>query len=188
MGVFSNTSDDEASRIVSGAWIALLGCGLLAAAAGIRIAADREELSPGGLLLSRMLVIGGAGLVVAGAVIPFTRDPELNARTVFDRNGSWSALELIAAAAFAVAVSFFLARRRTAASGALIALGCFLSLLWSARYVGFPAWRLDDPGSIGAGGLVGLAGGLAIFVGGLHARPRAQSGRTPGVRSAEEVP
>lgn len=185
LGVFSNTSGEEASRVVSGAWVALLGCGLLAAAAGIRIVADREQPRAGGLGIPRMLVVGGAVLVVAGTVIPFTSSEELNAQTVFERNGSWRALELIGTAAFAVAASLVLARARTVASGALIALGAFLALLWAARYVAFPVWQLDDPGSIAAGGVIGFAGGLAILVGGLRARPRERGGRTSSVRPVE---
>jgi hypothetical protein len=185
LGVFSNTSGEEPSRVVSGAWVALLGCGLLAAAAGIRIVADREQPRPGGLGIPRMLVIGGAALVVAGTMIPFTSSEELNAQTVFERNGSWRALELIGTAAFAVAASLGLARARTVASGALIALGVFLALVWAARYVAFPVWQLDDPASIGAGGVIGCAGGLAILIGGLRARPRERDGRTSSVRPVE---
>ena len=145
LGVFANTSGEEASRLVSGAWAALLGCGLLVAAAGMRIAADREQPRPGGLGIPRMLVIGGAVLVVVGTTIPFTSSEELNAQTVFERNGSWRALELIGTAAFAVAASLVLARARTVASGALIALGAFLALLWAARYVAFPALAARRP-------------------------------------------
>lgn len=80
-----------------------------------------------------------------------------------------------------------LAKWRTAASGALIALGCFLSLLWAARYIGFPVWRLGDAGSIAPGGFIGAAGGLAILVGGLYAHARARAGRMRSVGRTQEV-
>ena len=180
LGVFSNSGEEEASRVVSGAWIALVGCGLLVAAALVRISADREERDPAGVLVPRLLVIAGAALVIVATAVPYTSDTGLNAQTVLERNTGWHVVEPIGSAAFAVAVSLFLTKWRTVASGALIALGSFLGLLWAARYIAFPAWQVNDAGSIALGGFLGLAGGLAILVGGVRARPRA---RTRAVRS-----
>lgn len=69
----------------------------------------------------------------------------------------------------------------------MIAIGTFLSVLWAARYIGFPAWQPDDISSIGTGGIVGLAGGIVILVAGLLARPSASSGRIAAGRPVEEV-
>jgi uncharacterized membrane protein YidH (DUF202 family) len=187
LGIFSNPRTDEPSRFVTGAWIALVGCGLLAAAALIRSAAEREERDVGGFVVPLLLVIGGAVLVVVATVVPFTSDSDLAAQTVFERNKGWPALEPIGCAVFAVAVSLLLARRRLLASGALIALGFFLMLLWGARYIAFPIWQVEDAATIGTGGFVGLAGGLAILVGGLRARPRARARSVPSVGRPQGV-
>ncbi|MGH3012132.1 MAG: toll/interleukin-1 receptor domain-containing protein [Gaiellaceae bacterium] len=173
LGVFSAREDVD--RFVVGVWIALAGCVLLAVAALVRISAEREQRDPVGVLVPRLLVIAGAALVAVATVVPFTSEASLNAQTVFDRGRGWHALEPIGSAACAVAVSFFLAKARVVASGALIALGSFLSLLWAARYIAFPAWQVDDVGSLALGGFLGLAGGLAILAGGLSARRPAQA-------------
>lgn len=187
LGIFSSTRTEEPSRFVTGAWIALVGCGLLAAAALIRSAAEREERDGSGFVVPLLLVIGGAVLVVVATVVPFTNDSDLAAQTVFERNKGWPALEPIGCAGFAVAVSLLLAKRRLLASGALIALGFFLMLLWGARYIAFPIWQVEDAGTIGAGGFLGLAGGLAILVGGLRARPRVRAGSVQSVGRPQGV-
>jgi uncharacterized membrane protein YidH (DUF202 family) len=185
LGIFANTK--EPSRFLTGAWIALVGCGLLVAAALIRSAVEREERDAGGFVIPLLLVIGGAVLVVVATVVPFTSDNSLKFQTVFARNKGWPALEPIGCAVFAVAVSLLLAKRRLLASGALIALGFFLMLLWGARYIAFPIWQVEGAATIGAGGFLGLAGGLAILVGGLRARPRERAGTVPGVGRMQGV-
>jgi uncharacterized membrane protein YidH (DUF202 family) len=181
LGIFAGTRVEEPSRFVTGAWIALVGCGLLVAAALIRSAADRDERDRRASMVPQLLVVVGAVLVVVATMVPFTSDSSLEAQTVFERNKGWPALEPIGCAVFAVAVSLFLAKRRLVAGGALIALGFFLVLLWGARYVVFPIWQVDSAGTIAAGGFIGLAGGLAILFGGLRARPRARAGSVPSV-------
>ena len=176
LGVLASTGietryPDSSTRFGPGAWIALAGCALLAAAALVRISADREERDPGVFLLPRLLVLGGAALVVVATTVPYT-SADLRAQTVLERTTDWYAIEPIGAAAFAVVVAFFLAQERIAASGALIALGGFLALLWASRYIAFPAWQVYDAGTIRMGGFLGLGGGLAILIGGLRARPR----------------
>jgi hypothetical protein len=186
LGIFGSTRG-EPSSFVAGAWVALVGCGLLVAAALIRSAAEREERDVTGFVVPLLLVIGGAALVVVATVVPFTSDSDLNAQTVFERNKGWPALEPIGCAVFAVAVSLFLAKRRLVASGALIALGFFLMLLWGARYIAFPIWQVEDAGTIGAGGFLGLAGALAILVGGLRVRPRVRARSVPSVGRPQGV-
>jgi hypothetical protein len=188
LGVLSSTGierryPESSSRFGPGAWIALIGCTLIAAAALVRISADREERDPRAFVVPRLLVLGGAALVVVATTVPYTTSASLNAQTVFERITDWYAFEPIASAVFAVAVALFFAQARTAASGALIALGGFLGLLWASRYIGFPAWQVYDAGSVGLGGFLGLGGGLAILIGGLRARPRP-AGYSVGVVSA----
>jgi hypothetical protein len=84
-------------------------------------------------------------------------------------------------------VLVFLTGRLAGASSALIGLETYLTLLWAARYIGFPAWQPDDVSSVAPGGFIGLAGGLAVLVGGLLARPQARRGTIPGGRPAQEV-
>ncbi len=175
LGIAGNTQAEEKSVNVGGAWLALAGCLLLVGSAAVRIAADREERDAGSGWLPRALVIGGAALVVVGAIVPFNDGPDPTRKgtgALIDRDGGWWAFEPIAAAAFAVGASFFLTRGRAVASGTLIGLGTFLSLLWAGRYILYPYWQPDTISSVGKGGLIGLAGGLAILVGGLLARPR----------------
>jgi hypothetical protein len=74
------------------------------------------------------------------------------------------------------------------ARGVLIGIGTFLTLLWAARYIGFVAWQPDEVSSVAAGGFVGLAGGVAILLGGLLAPPTERGGRLASARPAEEVP
>ena len=163
------------SNVSRGAALALVGSLLLVAAAVVRLLADRDEAGSAGAL-PVALVIAGAALVVAGTVLPFNDGPvpTANDRTaIIDRNEGWDAVETIGAAVLAVAVAFFLGRRRTAASGALIGIGTFLVLLFGGRYIGFPWWQPDTISSVATGGFVGLAGGAAILAAGLMARPRA---------------
>ena len=190
LGIASNTTGEEASRNVGGAWTALLGCAMLVAAAGVRIAADRDEDTGQPGTWARALVVAGAVLVVVGTILPFNDGPvptRNDSGAVIDRDGGWWAFEPIAAAVFAVAAAFVLGRRRSVAGGVMIAIGTFLSVLWAARYIGFPAWQPDDISSIGTGGIVGLAGGIVILVAGLLARPSASSGRIAAGRPVEEV-
>ena len=168
----------------------MLGCALLVAAAGVRIAADRDEDTGQPGTWARALVVAGAVLVVVGTILPFNDGPvptRNDSGAVIDRDGGWWAFEPIAAAVFAVAAAFVLGRRRSVAGGVMIAIGTFLSVLWAARYIGFPAWQPDDISSIGTGGIVGLAGGIVILVAGLLARPSASSGRIAAGRPVEEV-
>lgn len=190
LGIASSSAGEEASRNVGGAWIALLGSALLVAAAGVRIATDRDEHAGQPGTWSRALVVAGAVLVVVGTILPFNDGPvptQNDSGAVIDRDGGWWAFEPIAAAVFAVAAAFLLARRRGVARGVMIAIGTFLSVLFAARYIGFPAWQPDNISSIGTGGIVGLAGGLVILVAGLLARPSASSGRIASGRPVEEV-
>jgi hypothetical protein len=182
LGAFSATPAEETTRVVAGVWLALLGCLLLAGAAAVRIGAQREEPDSAQNWLPRALVLSGAALVVVAAFVPFNVS-EVGDRTLLDRGGGWSSLEALGPAALAVATSFFLGTRRAVASGALIALGVFLTGLWAARYVGFPALQSDDIAEVGLGGFIGLGGGLAILVGGLVARPSARTRRLSSERA-----
>jgi uncharacterized membrane protein YidH (DUF202 family) len=173
LGTAGVTEREETTRAVSGAWLALAGCLLLAGAAAVRIAADREQRGAGPGALPRALVLVGAALVVAGTIVPFNVGPAAEEQSLIERSNGWAAFEPIAAAAFAAAASFFLSRSRTVASGAVIGLGIFLCLLWAGRYIGFPAWQPNTVSEVGAGGFIGLGGGLAILAGGLVARPKA---------------
>ena len=175
LGAFSVTDEEETSGVVAGVWIALIGCILIVAAAAVQIAARREETDPGPYWVARALVLGGAALVAVAAFVPFNDHPEVRIQALVDRADGWNALEALGPAALAVAVSIFLGRRRAVASGVLIALGIFLSTLWAARYIGFPAWQPEADASLGLGGFIGLAGGLAILAGGLLARPRSRA-------------
>ncbi|MGH3041089.1 MAG: hypothetical protein ACRDNG_05015, partial [Gaiellaceae bacterium] len=153
-----------------------------------RVAADREERGAAPGMLPRALVLGGAALVVAGTIVPFNVGPAVDEQTLIERNNGLDAFEPIAAAVFAAAGSFFLARGRTVASGAVIGLGIFLCLLWAGRYIGFPAWQPNTISEVGAGGFIGLGGGLAILTGGLIARPKAVIERIPSGARAEGTP
>jgi TIR domain len=174
LGVLASTNIEsryeDSSGFGPGALIALVGCALLTAAALLRIAVEGEERDSGPFLLPRLFVLGGAALVVVATMVPFTTGA-LKAQTVLERTTNWYAVEPILTAVFAVAVALVLGRARTGASGALIALGVFLGLLWASRYIAFPAWQVNDAASIALGGFLGLAGGVAILLGGLRARP-----------------
>jgi TIR domain len=186
IGIFANTPPDEPSRTVAGAWLALAACVVLVAAAGVRIATLPKEREPRAGLLALLLVLGGAALVVLGTIVPFNDGPAVEMTSLIDRNGGWRAVEPIGAAILAV-VLVFLTGRLAGASSAVIGLGTYLTLLWGARYIGFPAWQPDDVSSIAAGGFIGLAGGLAVLVGGVLARPQARRGTIPRGRPAQEV-
>jgi uncharacterized membrane protein YidH (DUF202 family) len=185
LGTAGVTEREETTRAVSGAWLALAGCLLLAGAAAARIVADREQRGAGPGALPRALVLAGAVLVVAGTIVPFNVGPAAEEQSLIERSDGWAAFEPIAAAVFAAAASFFLARSRTVASGAVIGLGIFLCLLWAGRYIGFPAWQPNTVSEVGAGGFIGLGGGLAILAGGLVARPKAVTASIPTGARAE---
>ncbi len=187
LGAFSQTAGAEASQVVAGAWIALLGCALLVAAAAVRMTAQPGEPDPRPDWTARVLALGGAGLVVLAAFVPFNDAPGVGDQTLFDRAAGWNAVEALGPAAIAVAASFFLGRRRAVASGVLIALGTFLSVLWAARYIGFPAWQPAADASLGVGGFIGLGGGLAILAGGVLARPRSRRERSARSSAAPAV-
>jgi hypothetical protein len=185
LGIWSETAREESSTWSRGAALALIGCLLLAAAAVVRLLADPERAHAGIAWLPVALVVGGAALVLVGTVIPFNDGPGPTANgrgALIDRESGWWAVETVGAAALAVIASFFLDSRREAARGVLIGLGTFLTLLWAGRYIAFVAWQTDEVSSVAAGGFVGLAGGVAILLGGLLARPSER--RFP----AEEVP
>lgn len=186
IGIFANTPPEEPTRTVAGAWLALAGCVVLVVAAGVRIATLSKEREPRAGPLALLLVLGGAALVVLGTIVPFNDGPAVEMTSLIDRNGGWRAVEPIGAALLA-AVLVFLTGRLAGASSAVIGLGTYLTLLWGARYIGFPAWQPDDVSSIAAGGFIGLAGGIAVLVGGILARPQARRGTIPGSRPAQEV-
>jgi hypothetical protein len=186
LGVFGNTTAEEASRDVAGAWLALAGSVLLAATAGVRIATDRKDPERRAGPLPLVLVLVGAGLVVLGTIVPFNDGPAVEMTSLIDRNGGWRAVEPIGAAVLA-GVLVFLTGRLAGAGSAVIALGTYLTLLWGARYIGFPGWQPDDVSSVAPGGFIGLAGGLAILVGGLLVRTQARRGTIRSGRPAQEV-
>ena len=176
LGAWSKSDAGRAVGLVAGRALALVGCLLLAAAAVVRLLADREDAGGAPGALPVVLVIAGAVLVVAGTVLPFNDGPVPKANdttAIIDRDGHWWAVETIGAALLAVGVSFLLGRMRSAASGVLIGIGTFLVLLFAGRYIGFPWWQPDDISHVAVGGFVGLAGGAAILAGGLVARPKA---------------
>ena len=170
LGVWHHTSDVALNWVIGGV-LALIGCLLLAAVAIRRIAADREErAAPGGTgVLPRVLVIVGAGLLVAGTIVPYNDAPGVKIQSLIGYNDGWDASEAIAISVFAVAVSLVLSRGPEVASGALIALGTFATLLCAGRYVGFVAWRFSDLPAPGA--FLALGGAAAILAGGFLARP-----------------
>jgi hypothetical protein len=186
LGIFANTPPEEPPRTVAGTWLALAACVVLVAAAGVRIATLPKEREPRAGPLALLLVLGGAALVVLGTIVPFNDGPAVEMTSLIDRNGGWRAVEPIGAAIVAV-VLVFLTGRLAGASSAVIGLGTYLTLLWGARYIGFPAWQPDDVSSIAAGGFIGLAGGIAVLVGGILARPQARRGTIPRGRPAQEV-
>jgi hypothetical protein len=171
LGVLASTNIEsryeDRSGFGPGAWIALVGCVLLTAAALLRIAVNGEERDSGPILLPRLLVLGGAALGVVATMVPFTT-ADLNAQTVLERTTNWHAVEPILTAVFAVALTLVLGWAR---AEPLIALGVFLGLLWASRYIAFSAWQVNDAASIALGGFLGLAGGVAILLGGLRVRP-----------------
>jgi hypothetical protein len=191
LGIWSETAREESSTWSRGAALALIGCLLLVAAATIRLLADPERSDAGVPWLPVALVLGGAALVLVGTIIPFNDGQVSTGRgrgALIDRESGWWAVETVGAAALAVVASLFLGRSRTVARGVLIGIGTFLTLLWAARYIGFVAWQPDEVSSVAAGGFVGLAGGVAILLGGLLAPPTERGGRLASARPAEEVP
>jgi hypothetical protein len=180
LGIWSETAREESSTWSRGAALALIGCLLLVAAAIVRLLADPERSDAGVAWLPVVLVLGGAALVLVGTIIPFNDGPGPSASgrgALIDRESGWWAVETVGAAALAVVASFFLGSRRVVARGVLIGIGTFLTLLWAGRYIGFVAWQTDEVSSVAAGGFVGLAGGVAILLGGLLARPTDRRGR-----------
>jgi hypothetical protein len=103
-------------------------------------------------------VLGGAALVVLGTIVPFNDGPAVEVTSLIDRNGGWRAVEPIGAVILA-AVLVSLTGRLAGATSALIGLGTYLTLLWVARDIGFPAWQPDDVSSVAPGGSSGLPEG-----------------------------
>jgi uncharacterized membrane protein YidH (DUF202 family) len=181
LGSANSSPTEETFRFVGGAFLALGGCLLLAAAALWRSAGDpreaRGEDDVG--LLPRGLVILGAALVVAGTIVPFNDGPGIAKQTLVERG--WDAFEPIGIAVFAVVASFLLATagRRMLACGALVGLGVVAVFVW-VRLLAIPALQPDSISSPGPGAFLGLAGAAALLIGGLIAHSRLSRAGLPG--------
>jgi hypothetical protein len=171
LGMESASGASEA-RLTLGASLALVGSLMLVAMAAWRALAERRERPAAGgpVSLPVALVIFGAGLTVAGTLIPVNDGPEITQPTLIERADHWEAFEPIAVAVLAVAASAILAARgsRLLAAGVLLALGGLSALLW-LRYVGVPILQPDTISSPAAGSFIGLAGAGLILVGGIAA-------------------
>jgi hypothetical protein len=135
-----------------------------------------QKGNPGGVA-RRFLAAAGAVLIAAATFIPFNittpeSDPE---RRVLIETSGWEAFEaLVLAAVIVLAVVLGSAIKQRVASGVFIALGLLGALLW-LRYVGVPVLQMlhrDDLASVQAGGFVGLAGSVLVWVGGMAGRDR----------------
>lgn len=181
LGSANSSAAEESSRLVGGAVLVLVGCLLLAAAAiwrsarGPGEAGDEDDVGS----LPRGLVLLGAVLVVAGTFVPFNDGPGIQKQTLVERG--WDAFEPIGMAVFAVAAAFFLgvAGRRMLACGALLGLGTVAVLVW-VRLLAVPALQPDSISSPGPGAFLGLAGAVAVLVGGLVAHSRLTKAGLPG--------
>lgn len=180
LGAANASAAEESSGLVSGAFLALLGCLLLAAAAFWRSARDASEAGeaePGSL--ARSLVVIGAGLVVAGTIVPFNDGVGIEKQSLVERG--WDAVEPIGIAVFAVAAAFLLGAlgRRVLACGALLGLGIAAVLVW-VRLLAIPVLQPDTISSPGPGAFLGLAGAAALLLGGLVAQSRLTRAGVPG--------
>ena len=171
-------------RLTLGAGLALVGSLILVGVASWRGFAElRQRPTPGRpVSLPVALVVLGAGLTVAGTLIPFNDGPEITQRTLIERADHWEAFEPIAVAVLAVVAGALLAGRgsRLFVAGVLVALGALSALLW-LRYVGVPILPLDTISSPAAGSFIGLAGAGLILFGGGFAAGSTDPGFTSGV-------
>jgi uncharacterized membrane protein YidH (DUF202 family) len=181
LGFANSSAAEESSRFVGGAVLALVGCLLLAAAAIWRSARDPSEAGDEDEvgLLPRGLVLVGAALVVAGTIVPFNDGAGIQKQTLVERG--WDAFEPIGMAVFAAGAAFLLAAagRRMLACGALLGLGTVAVLVW-VRLLAIPALQPDSISSPGPGAFLGLAGAVAVLVGGLVAHSRLTKAGLPG--------
>ena len=180
LGAVSSSPAEESSRFVGGALLVLGGCLLLAAAALWRSAGEPRDAGEDDVgLLPRGLVILGAALVVAGSMVPFNDGPGIAKQTLVERG--WDAVEPIGIAVFALVASFLLATagRRVLACGALLGLGTVAVLVW-VRLLAIPALQPDSISSPGPGAFLGLAGAVAVLIGGLVAHSRLTKAGLPG--------
>jgi hypothetical protein len=126
-----------------------------------------------------MLVLVGAALVVAGTIVPFNDGAGIQKQTLVERG--WDAFEPIGMAVLAAGAAFLLAAagRRMLACGALLGLGTVAVLVW-VRLLAIPALQPDSISSPGPGAFLGLAGAVAVLVGGLVAHSRLTKAGLPG--------
>ena len=178
LGLESATGESE-PRLTLGATLALIGSLMLVAVASWRAFAELRERPAAGppVSLSVALVALGAGLTVAGTLIPFNDGPEITEQTLIERADHWEAFEPIAVAVLAVVAGVLLAGRgnRLLVAGVLVALGTLSAVLW-LRYVAVPILQPDTISSPAAGAFIGLAGSGLILVGGAFAAAGTHQG------------
>jgi len=185
LGMESATGESE-PQLTLGAGLALVGSLMLVGVASWRASAKPRERAAAGVPVSLplALVALGAGLTVAGTLIPFNDGPEITQRTLIERADHWEAFEPIALAVLAVVAGVLLAGQgsRLLAAGVLVALGTVSALLW-LRYVGVPILQPDTISSPAAGSFIGLAGAGLILFGGAFAATSTHAGLAGGVPS-----
>jgi hypothetical protein len=116
----------------------------------------------GGTRVESLLLLLAGLLVLVACLVAYNG---VQHYSVVSHEGS-QALDPLAGGLALLAVSFcFSYLPRLLGAGILIALGLESATLW-ARYIGIPAQLASIDGSVGAGGLIGLAGAaLAVVVG-----------------------
>jgi hypothetical protein len=163
--VFAGVVAGAVLLVMAGVWLARLN------------APSADTVVPLGILVPMLLFVA-ALLIVIGSVMAFNGGIAGGrfVRSVVPDEG-WLAIDPLVVPAAALAGIILLASgRRLLAAGLLIALGIESSTLW-LRYLGVSAIAPDSNGSLGAGGAVGLLGGVLILVAGLLVWRREESVR-----------
>jgi CHAT domain-containing protein len=174
LGVAAHVADTkpaEDGRADSVAFFALaMVAGLVVAVVGIQLAQHAglrfgRDVASVGTTTSALLGLSGF-LVIVGSLVAFNRGGDSGVhRSVLPNEGPLALDALVVGFALLVAALAVRYLPRELAGGIVIGLGVESAALW-ARYIGVPAVQSDAVGSVGLGGVIGLAGaGLALVVG-----------------------
>jgi hypothetical protein len=148
---------------------------------------------PPRLLLVSVLVLAGAGLIIAGTFVPVNGGGDFGYRyAIFDRSLGRPTLLLVAVEPLAVAVAASLAvlltRRAPAlAAGLLIAFG-FQTLVFFLVYVAGAAFGDANYDSFKPGGVLGALGAALVLSGGISLVIRRRSVQRAAKRTRRSSP
>jgi TIR domain len=152
-------ADDPTTGVTIGLLVAVAG-GVLVLVASVIVARATPKTESPRCVAGAVSAVAGAAAMIVATHIAYNgaNDKTLSGTEAFDPVATSIAIALMAG---------LLLRpwRHMELSAALLTLGALDALLW-VRYLGVPLLGGSDAGSLGAGGLVGLAGAGLVLLGG----------------------